>query len=89
MRDSGVKVILGLRADGNSAKNARLDGFEVLSVSEAAKKADIIHILIPDQHQRSVYEKDIKPAMTPGKSLMFSHGFNIRFKLIAPRKAST
>lgn len=85
MRDSGVKVIIGSIED-QSAKNARIDGFEVYPIAEAAQKADIIHILVPDQYQKAVYEKDIKPALTAGKTLMFSHGFNIRYKKIVPPK---
>lgn len=83
MRDSGLKVIVGSIADASGAK-AKEAGFEVLPIAEAAKKADIVHILIPDELQAQVYEKDIKPGLKPGKSLMFSHGFNIRFKKIVP-----
>jgi len=85
MRDSGLRVIVGSIED-QSAENARKDGFEVVSIPEAAKKADIIHILIPDEFQKAVYEKDIKPHLTPGKTLMFSHGFNIRYRRIVPPK---
>jgi ketol-acid reductoisomerase len=83
MRDSGVKVIIGSVQD-RSWEQAVEDGFEVASISEAAEKADIIHILIPDEYQQKVYETDIKPALKPGNALMFSHGFNIRFKKIVP-----
>jgi ketol-acid reductoisomerase len=85
MRDSGLKVIVGSIEDASAAK-ARQDGFEVKPIAEAAKIADIIHILIPDQYQKAVYEGDIAPSMGPGKTLMFSHGFNIRFKRIVPPK---
>jgi ketol-acid reductoisomerase len=85
MRDSGVKVIVGSIKD-KSAENATKDGFEVYPIAEAAQKADIIHILIPDEYQKAVYEMDIKPALCEGKTLMFSHGFNIRFKRIVPPK---
>ncbi|MHA1410055.1 MAG: ketol-acid reductoisomerase, partial [Candidatus Odinarchaeia archaeon] len=84
MRDSGLNVILGLREGGASAKKAEEDGFKVYSMSEAAKKADIIHILIPDEIQKSVYERDVKPNLTEGKVLCFSHAFNIHFKQIVP-----
>jgi ketol-acid reductoisomerase len=84
MRDSGLKVILGLRSGGKSSKIAENDGFEVYSISEASKKADIIHILIPDEIQKSIYEKEIKPYLKPGKVLGFSHAFNIYFKQIEP-----
>jgi len=83
MRDSGVNVIIGSIED-ESAKKAREDGFEVYPISEAASKADVVHILIPDEYQGGVYEKEIAPQMKVGKALMFSHGFNIRFKRIKP-----
>lgn len=83
MRDSGINVIIGSIKD-DSFKRAKKDGFEVLPIAEAAKKADIIHILLPDQFHGPVYEKDIKPHMKAGKVLSCSHGFNIVFKQIVP-----
>ncbi|MDD5111559.1 MAG: ketol-acid reductoisomerase [Candidatus Altiarchaeota archaeon] len=85
MRDSGLNVIIGSIED-SSANNARKDGFEVLSIADAAKKADIIHILLPDEVQPTVYKSEIKKGLKAGKTLMFSHGFNIRFKGIKPSK---
>jgi ketol-acid reductoisomerase len=85
MRDSGLNVIVGSIEDA-SAERARKDGFKVYPIAQAAKMADIVHILIPDEYQKAVYEKDIKPSMGPGKTLMFSHGFNIRFRRIVPPK---
>ncbi len=85
MRDSGLNVIIGSVKD-QSAERAEKEGFKVYPISEAAKKADVIHILIPDEVQAGVYETEIKPHMKKGKTLMFSHGFNIRFKLICPPK---
>jgi ketol-acid reductoisomerase len=87
MRDSGLDVIVGLRPDGNSWKRAESDGFKVFPVDEAAKRGDIIHILIPDMQQPAVYQQSIKPALNKGKTLGFAHGFNIRFKQIVPPKA--
>jgi ketol-acid reductoisomerase len=84
MRDSGMDVVVGLRENGVSWNKAREDGFEVLSISEAAKKGDIVHILIPDEHQAAVYRGHIAPNLEPGNALGFSHGFNIRFKQIVP-----
>ncbi|RMF91838.1 MAG: ketol-acid reductoisomerase [Methanobacteriota archaeon] len=84
MRDSGLNVICGLREGGASWKKAKEAGFDVYPVAEAAKKADIIHILIPDEAQPSVYEKQIKEGLEEGNALGFSHGFNIRFKQIVP-----
>jgi len=86
MRDSGLKVILGLRPSGESWRRAKEEGFQVYEISEAAKKADIIHVLTPDMTQAEIYSKDIAPHMKRGKTLSFSHGFNIHFKLIVPPK---
>ena len=85
MRDSGVKVIVGVRK-GPSFDKAKNDGFDVMSVEEAASKADIIHILLPDETQGGVYENEIKKHVKAGKVLSFSHGFNICFKQIVPPK---
>lgn len=85
MRDSGLNVVIGSIKD-SSWNKAKKDGFNVMPIEEAAKKADIIHILLPDEVQSAVYEEKIKPYLKPGKTLMFSHGFNIRFKTIKPPK---
>ncbi|MCR4335460.1 MAG: ketol-acid reductoisomerase [archaeon] len=84
MKDSGLNVIIGLRSESEYVKDAKSYGFEVLSTSEASKKADIIHFLIPDEKQADVYAKDIAPQMKEGKTLSFSHGFNICYKFIKP-----
>lgn len=84
MRDSGLHVIVGLRQGGASWKDATADGFEVFPVGEAVKKADIVHVLLPDEVQRSVYDAEIAPNLKPGTTLGFSHGFNISFKKIVP-----
>ncbi|MBU0627779.1 MAG: ketol-acid reductoisomerase [Nanoarchaeota archaeon] len=89
LKDSGVSVIIGetevLGDKPNpSWEKAKADGFEVYEIDEAAKKADIIHILVPDEYQAGVYKKQIKKHMKAGKTLSFSHGFNICFKRIAP-----
>jgi len=84
MKDSGLKVILGLRPNGESWSKAEKDGFEVYTVSEAAEKGDIIHILIPDMVQPKVYREQIAQYLTEGKTLAFSHGFNIHYKQIIP-----
>jgi len=86
MLDSGLNVIIGLKLDSSSIPGAKEYGFEVLPVKEACAKADIIHILIPDTLQSNVYESEIKPALTKGKALSFSHGFNIHYDLIVPPK---
>jgi len=84
MRDSGLNVILGLRPEGSSWSRAKNDGFKVYPISEAAEKGDIIHILIPDPAQPTVYKNHIAPHMEKGKTLGFAHGFNIHFKQITP-----
>jgi len=84
LRDSGVEVRVGLRDGSRSTAKAEDDGFTVLSVADAAEWADLIMILAPDQHQRTIYNDEIKPHLTAGKTLAFAHGFNIRFGYIEP-----
>jgi len=84
MKDSGVNVILGLRPNGASWKTATDDGFEVYPISEAAQKANIVHMLIPDLEQPAVFRNQVASHMIEGKVLGFSHGFNIHFKQIIP-----
>nr|YP_009530374.1 acetohydroxy acid isomeroreductase [Paulinella micropora]AXY63063.1 acetohydroxy acid isomeroreductase [Paulinella micropora] len=84
LKDSGVDVIVGLYSGSPSAEKARADGLEVLSVKDAAAKADWIMILLPDETQKKVYDSEIAPYLSPGKILSFAHGFNIRFGLIVP-----
>ncbi len=88
LRDSGAKVIVGLRPAGGgggaSWKQATTDGLDVRPVAEAAKAGDVIMMLVPDQEQRAVYEAAVAPALGPGKTLMFAHGFNIHFGEIVP-----
>ena len=86
LRDSGVNVIIGLRKGGKSWPVAEKDGFEVMTVPELTKKADIIMILINDEKQADMFNQDILPYLTEGKAIAFAHGFNIRYKLIAPPK---
>ncbi|WP_341278934.1 ketol-acid reductoisomerase [Paenibacillus sp. FSL H8-0537] len=85
LRDSGLKVIIGLRP-GKSADAAKKDGFEVLTVAEATKVADVVQILLPDETQAQVYSEEIAPNLKKGAALMFSHGFNIHFGQIKPSK---
>ncbi len=84
LRDSGCDVIIGLRKGGKSWPVAEKDGFEVMTVAEAAQKADIIMILINDERQAEVYKNEISPYLTEGKAIAFAHGFNIRYKQIVP-----
>lgn len=84
LRDSGVHTILGLRPNGSSWKRAEKDGFEVYTIEEAVKRADVVHILIPDLVQPKVYREQIEPYLREGQALGFSHGFNIHYKQILP-----
>ncbi len=84
LRDSGCNVIIGLRKGGKSWPVAEKDGFEVMTVPELTKRADIIMILINDEKQADMFNQDILPYLTEGKAIAFAHGFNIRYKLIAP-----
>ncbi|OPY19587.1 MAG: ketol-acid reductoisomerase [Methanobacterium sp. PtaU1.Bin097] len=84
MADSGLTVIVGLREGGKSWQRAKNDGLTVLSVEEASKEADIIHILIPDEIQAQVYEQSIKDGLEEGNTISFSHGYNIHFGYIKP-----
>lgn len=84
LQDSGVKVIVGLRRGSSSWRKAENDGFQVHTVVEAAAKADLIQILLPDEKQAAVYQAEILPGLKAGKALIFSHGFNIHFGQIVP-----
>lgn len=84
MHDSGLNITVGVRENGTSWKQAMEDGLQVASVKDAAANADIIHILIPDEVQADVYTSEIESSLTEGKTLSFSHGFNIIFKKIVP-----
>ncbi len=86
LRDSGYDVIIGLDPHRKSAKQARADGMTVFAPAEAAKRADWIQILTPDETQGEFYESSIKPHLKKGKVLGFSHGFSIHFKTIVPPK---
>ena len=84
LKDSGVNVIVGLRAGSARRKNAEAYGIPVYETAEAAKKADIIMMLTPDEKQAAIYKQDIEPNLEEGNMLMFAHGFNIHFKQIVP-----
>ncbi|WP_418792510.1 ketol-acid reductoisomerase [Phosphitispora sp. TUW77] len=84
LKDSGLNVIIGLRRDLPEWDAAVAYGFEVMNVAEAAAKADIIQLLVPDQIQAIVYKESVAQHMTSGKALVFSHGFNIHFGQIVP-----
>ena len=84
LKDSGMKVIVGLYPGSKSWAKAEAAGLRVGSVADVAREADVIMILAPDQIQRELYEKHIEQGMTAGKTLMFAHGFNIHYRQIQP-----
>jgi ketol-acid reductoisomerase len=84
LRDSGVQVVVGLRAGSPSAKKATEAGLKVLETAKAVEWADAVMMLIPDHLQGEVFASDIKPGLAPGKTLLFAHGFNIHFGQIIP-----
>jgi len=84
LRDSGVDVRIGLQPESRSRARAEEQGLRVVPPAEAAAEADVVVVLVPDQHQRRLYAEEIAPALSPGNALVFSHGFNIRFGYISP-----
>jgi ketol-acid reductoisomerase len=86
LKDSGVDVVVGLPATSQSVGKAKAAGLRVMTVPEASAWGDVIMVLIPDQKQKEVYEKEIKPHVTTGKMLMFGHGLSIRFGFVVPPK---
>jgi ketol-acid reductoisomerase len=85
LHDSGVDVRVGLHASSKSVAKAKAAGLKVLPVAEAAAWADVVMILTPDTSQAKIYANEIAPHLGPGKTVMFAHGFNIRFGTITPR----
>ena len=84
LKESGVDVVIGLHDKSKSIEKAKSSGFNVMSVADATKKSDLIMLLIPDENQADVYNKDIAPNLKKGSFLGFAHGFNIHFKTIQP-----
>jgi len=84
LRDSGIDVVVGLYPGSKSWSKAETAGLKVMTTADAAKTANVIMILVSDHIQGDLYNSDIQPALTPGKTLMFAHGFNIHFKQIVP-----
>ena len=84
LKDSGVKVIIGLNKGGRTWPIAEKAGFFVYPVKEAAEKADIIMMLVPDEKMADIYKESVAPVLTAGKYLAFAHGFNIHYKQIIP-----
>src|SRR5215204_1210699 len=86
LKESGLNVIIGLYDGSKSIPVAKEKGFEVFNTAEAVQRADVIFVALPDTKQAAAYEKDIKPNLTKGKTLLFSHGFSIHFKTVVPPK---
>lgn len=86
LKDNGVDVVVGLRKDSTSWKKAEAAGVRVVETAEAAKLGNVVMVLLPDQTQAEVYERDIRPNLTAGNALAFAHGFNIHFNQILPPK---
>lgn len=86
LRDSGASVVVGLKEGGGSWQKAKAKGFDVKSVAEASKEADVIMILLPDEVQSDVFEAEIKPNLKEGNAIAFGHGFNIHFGQIKAPK---
>ena len=86
LKESGVKVVVGLRHESSTCARAREAGLTVMSVAEAAKAGDFIMMLVPDEKQADIYAEEIAPNLAEGNVLMFAHGFNIHFKQIVPPK---
>jgi ketol-acid reductoisomerase len=84
LKDSGVEVVVGLYKGSKSIPAAQEHGFQVLAVSEAAQKADIIFFATPDLKSASIYDAEVAPHLKKGKALLFSHGFAVHFKTIVP-----
>ena len=86
MRDSGVKEVVIAVRPGASAKKAEAAGFKVMSVTDAAKWADVMMMATPDELQADIWKNELKDNMKQGACLLFAHGFNVHFKQIKPRK---
>jgi ketol-acid reductoisomerase len=84
LKDSGVKVVVGLHRQSRRWDKVGQDGLEVMAVDEATQLADVIMILVPDELQAALYREKIGPFLNKGKTLAFAHGFNIHFGQIAP-----
>ena len=86
LRDSGYEVVVGLQAGSKSWAKAEHDGFSVREVSDAVRNADVVALLVPDQHHRGVWENSIRPNIRPGTTLLVAHAFSVHFKEVEPTK---
>jgi ketol-acid reductoisomerase len=86
LRDSGMRVLVGLPPRSNSRRIARKQGLEVVSTAEATRRGDIIFLAVPDTQMPAIYEKEIAPSLSAGKTLLLAHGFAIFYRTIVPPK---
>ncbi len=86
LRDSGFRVVVGVREGGPSYNQAKEDGFAPVSPEEAAKQANVVAMLVPDMAQPTVYNEQVAPNLRPGSAVLFAHGFNIQYDQIKPSK---
>jgi ketol-acid reductoisomerase len=84
LKESGVKVVVGLKEGSRSVEAAKSQGFTVMNVSDAAKSADIVMMLVPDEISADIYNEQVAPHMKKGDVLMYAHGFNIHYNLVIP-----
>src|SRR3954471_23457466 len=84
LKESGVNVVVGLRPDSASRAEAEAEGLRVLDVADAASDGDLVMVLLPDEKQAEVWERDIRDGIAPGNLLLFAHGFTIHFGQIDP-----
>ncbi len=84
LRDCGIDVVVGLRPDSSSRKEAEAEGLEVLDVADAASRGDVVMVLVPDERQAEVWESEIRDGIAPGNLLMFAHGFSVHFGQVEP-----
>ena len=84
LRDSGCDVIVGLQAGSKSWAKAEKDGFSVREVADAVRNADVVALLVPDQHHRTVYERAVRPNLRAGNTLLVAHAFSVHFKEVEP-----
>ncbi len=85
LKDSGVKVTVGLRKDGASWKKAEAAGLKVEEIAKAVKGADVVMILLPDENIPQVYKEEVEPNIKQGAALAFAHGFNVHYNQVVPR----
>lgn len=85
LKDSGVSVVVGLRAGSSSVAKAEKAGIEVKSIADAVASADVVMILAPDEHQADLYKQEVEPNIQQGAVMAFAHGFNVHFEVIEPR----